>query len=114
MLYEHQKLRVALLLLSRNAVTSISIKGSLEFKDKSKEDKDLYYSLQKVDYSIKGIKKKGKWRLTITVKDVYDFNTIRSFSEPSFGSAANDLGFAMQKIGMMVPYKISVSYKKTI
>lgn len=63
---------------------------------------------------IKGTKdSKNVWTLKISVSDTYDFTEIRSFSKLSFGNAANDLGWAMQKIGMMVPYKISVSYTIT-
>ena len=60
---------------------------------------------------VSGRKKNGVWNLTVSVSDTYDFTEIRSFSKLSFGNAANDLGWAMQKVGMMVPYKISVSYK---
>lgn len=88
----------------------INTRGSVEFTAKDIINKDLYYSLQHVDFSIKGIKKRGVWYLTISVQDTYDFDNIRSFSKLSFGNVANDLGWAMQRVGMMTPYKISVSY----
>lgn len=88
----------------------INTRGSVEFTAKDIINKDLYYSLQHVDFSIKGIKKRGVWYLTISVQDTYDFDNIRSFSKLSFGNVANDLGWAMQRVGLMIPYKISVSY----
>lgn len=88
----------------------INTRGSVEFTAKDKINADLYYSLQHVNFSIKGIKKRDVWYLTISVQDTYDFDNIRSFSKLSFGNVANDLGWAMQRVGMMTPYKISVSY----
>ena len=88
----------------------INTRGSVEFTAKDKINADLYYSLQHVSFSIKGIKKRGVWYLTISVHDTYDFDNIRSFSKFSFGNAANDLGWAMQRVGMMTPYRISVTY----
>ena len=91
-------------------ITNFTTYGSVEFKANNFVNADLYYSLQHVSYKIVGEKNRGKWHLTITVSDRYDFDNIRSFSGITFGNAANDLGWAMQKIGMMVPYKISVTY----
>lgn len=67
--------------------------------------------MQHVTFKLKGEKIAGVWNLKITVKDCYDFDNVRSFSNLSFGSVANDLGWAMQRIGMMVPYDISVTYR---
>ncbi len=91
-------------------VTNFTLYNTVEFKANNFVNADLYYSLQHVSYKIVGNKKRGKWYLTITVWDRYDFDNIRSFSGITFGNAANDLGWAMQKIGMMVPYNISVTY----
>ena len=89
---------------------SINKTVSVEFTPTNKINADLYYSLQHVKITIKGQKRRGAWDLKITVSDTYDFDNIRSFSKLSFGNAANDLGWAMQRIGMMTPYKFSVSY----
>lgn len=42
--------------------------------------------------------------------DTYNFDSIRSFSKRSFGNAANDLGWLMQRVGMMTPYKVFETY----
>lgn len=39
-----------------------------------------------------------------------NFDDIRSFSKLSLGNCANDLGWVMQRYGMLTPYNISVSY----
>jgi RHS repeat-associated protein len=89
---------------------SINQNGEVEFTITEKNNADLYYSLQHISFNVQGTKSNGVWDLTITVSDRYDFDSIRSFSGLSFGSVANDLGWAMQRIGMVVPYNISVSY----
>lgn len=89
---------------------TVNKSGAVEFVQGSKVDSDLYYSLQHVNFWIKGKKSNGIWTLTITVSDRYDFDNIRSFSKITFGNAANDLGWAMQQIGMMTPYQFSVKY----
>ncbi len=83
----------------------------MEFDRSNLTNADLYYSLQHVSFNVSGTKSRGVWNLTITVWDTYNFDNIRSFSKLSFGNAANDLGWAMQRIGMMTPYYISVSYR---
>ena len=82
----------------------------VEFIANNKTNADLYYSLQHVTFKVKGEKIEGVWNLKVTVSNCYDFDSIRSFSNLSFGNAANDLGWAMQRIGMMIPYNISVTY----
>ena len=84
--------------------------GTVEFTTKDTINADLYYSLQHITFTVSGRKSNGVWSLTITVSDCYDFDNIRSFSGLSFGNVANDLGWAMQRIGMMVPYNITLSY----
>ena len=104
----------------RNAISKIMKKAkgnkinksdTVEFDRSNRVNADLYFSLQHIKFNIKGNKSKGKWNLTITVTDVYNFDNLRSLEKFSFGNAANDLGWAMQRIGMMVPYNIYVSYK---
>ena len=91
--------------------SSINKNGWVEFDRSNLTNADLYYSLQHVSFNVSGTKSRGVWNLTITVWDTYNFDNIRSFSKLSFGNAANDLGWAMQRIGMMTPYYISVSYR---
>lgn len=48
----------------------------------------------------------------MTATDTYDFDSLRIISEGvTFGNAANDLGWAMQRVGTMTTYDVSVSYQ---
>lgn len=56
---------------------------------------------------------KGRWILVITVKDVFDFDQIRTFSKGirvTVGNLANDLGYVMQKLGLGKKFKIEVTF----
>jgi RHS repeat-associated protein len=89
---------------------TVNKSGSAIFDRSTEIDADLYYSLQTISFNIFGSKTDGVWNLTITINDTYDFDNIRSFSKFSFGNLANDLGWAMQRVGMMTTYKFSVNY----
>ena len=109
--------------LKNSSYFNETIKKSLNGLKKSSVDKlkvsmnftsgDLFYSIGKIDFYLSGSKKNGKWTVTITGSDIYNFDNIRSFSKLSFGNAANDLGWAMQKIGMIVPFTWSISFSYT-
>lgn len=76
---------------------------------------DLYYCLQHTNVKITGTKSGSKWEITVQLKNTYDFT---EFSRTvkyglSIGNMANDLGFIMQKVKMLYPYDISVSYTYT-
>ena len=91
---------------------SINVNGDVEFKRTNRTNADLYYSLQHVNFNVRGTKSNGVWNLTVTVTDTYNFDNLRIISEGlNFGNAANDLGWMMQKVGMMTPYDVSVSYQ---
>lgn len=73
---------------------------------------DLYYSIQHVDIAVSGEKiSKNTWDINISMSDVYDFTEWRSMD--SFGGIVNNLGYVMQKIGMLDDYTWSVSYNIT-
>ncbi len=83
--------------------------NDVEFENDEKNN-DLYFSLQHVDITIIGKWRYGKWTMTVKVEDYYNFDNLRFYNERSFGSAANDLGWAMERIGMMTPFDIDLSY----
>ncbi len=83
---------------------------NLELVGSTKDDMDLYYGLQHISGYIWGTKSNNRWIITISITDQYDFDNLRFIKDRSFASAANDLGWAMQKIGMLRTYKISVTY----
>ena len=85
--------------------------GSIEFTATNETNADLFYSVQHIQFHLEGEKTNGVWDLTITTyADTYNFDEIRSLSGFSFANAANDLGWFMQRVGMMVPYDLAVSY----
>ena len=113
------KQRLQLSSIMRNAISqllrgargnSINQRSSVAFRTTDQINSDLYYSMQTVSFQVRGSKWSGVWYLTITVTDTYDFDNVRSFSGISFGNAANDLGWTMQRIGMLTIYPISVTY----
>lgn len=82
--------------------------GSIELS--ANDNPDLFYSLQHIDYRVVGRKTHGHWILRVTVTDPYNFDTIRSTSGITFANLANDLGWYLQRIGMMEPYEFSVTF----
>ena len=74
--------------------------------------KDLYYAIQHMSMMITYNTKKKKY--VVTMSDTYDFTEWRKvFSKTgaSFANAANNLGYVMQKCGMMIPYNIRLSFE---
>ena len=95
--------RIRNILSNTRQSTITNAQYTLEFKN-NRENRDLYYSLQHINFSITGSKKNRLWTVRIKVWDRYDFTQIRSIHGLSFGNAANDLGYFMQSAGMMIPY----------
>ena len=87
---------------------------TVEFRRGNKVNTDLYFSVQHIKVGIYGNKSNGRWNLKITVSDTYDFTELRLIHGFSLGNFANDLGWAMQKLGMMVPYRVYVSYNMVV
>ena len=90
-----------------NKKTSFSKPANVEFKSG-----DLYYSLQHISMKISGKKSNGRWSITVEVTDTYDFTEFsRTLKKGlSLGNVANDLGYVMQKVKMLYPYKFTVKY----
>ena len=87
--------------------TSADCKGSVEFTEG-----DLYYSMQKTNYKISGIKTDDStWNINVNLFDKYDFTEFRlNFT---MGALANNLGFVMQHTGLLIPYNWDVKYNMT-
>ena len=82
-------------------------KATIEFVN----DADLYYAIQHMSITLTYDSKRKKYK--VTMYDRYDFdNWRRIFSKTgvSFSNAANNLGWLMQKCGMMIPYDISLQF----
>ncbi|MGN0179304.1 MAG: RHS repeat-associated core domain-containing protein, partial [Monoglobaceae bacterium] len=97
--------------LKKDSYTKIN---NLVFKSSSnKYANDLYYAIHGTTYTaIKGEKKKGKYYLTVLIKDVYDFFPWQAIS--GFGSVVNDLGCLMQSTAIILTYNISVTFSCTV
>ncbi|MCF0130287.1 MAG: hypothetical protein HUJ71_01105 [Pseudobutyrivibrio sp.] len=73
---------------------------------------DLHLAYNKVSYSAVGNKANGKWNLTITFSDKYDFETqtwTNSMTDRKVVTILNNYAAYAQSIGAIVPYNIKVS-----
>ncbi len=95
--------------VTENTVSNKKI--SLNFT--SGRDMDLYLAIGKIDVYVSGTKTNGKWNLTVTGTDIYNFDSFRLNTGFSIGNIANDVGVIMQRIKMMKPYTISVAFSTT-
>ena len=103
---------------------------------------DLHYSIQKAAYSVTSKKRVGTgYRVTVKMRDTYDFTEFRVplkrvlsssandrkrflysiFDKDNLcnditfkNSSANDLGYILQKIGVVWPYKWKVKVRMTV
>lgn len=76
------------------------------------DDPDLYYSVQHITLSFSGTKEGDTWHFKISGVDLYDFDTLRLLHDGlSIGNAANDMGWFMQRTGVMTTYGIWVDFE---
>ena len=99
-------------ILKRQNGCSFDVSDTVEITPISFFDSDLFYSLQHISYRIQGKRKNNKaWSLTVCVYDTYNFDTLRCKELGiTFANLANDLGYIMERVGMLTTYAISVSY----
>ena len=75
------------------------------------KDADMYYAIQHMRMIMRYDKTRKKYK--VNMSDTYNFDKWRRIftkSGASFANAANNLGLMMQKCGMMIPYKIDLSF----
>ena len=100
----------------KNAVTNcIKENQYKDFNNCSQEieftNGDLYYSIQHVTPKISGKKNGVTWSINVNISDKYDFTELRILKKGlTFGNAANDLGYYMQKTKMLEPYEWEVNF----
>lgn len=94
--------------LSNAKLETIGIHGTFQFDPK--KDLDLYLSVQKIRFHMYGRNRNGVWDMYIAFVDIYDFDNLRLISELSLANAANDLGFILQLLGMMKPYRVVAGF----
>jgi RHS repeat-associated protein len=76
---------------------------------------DLYYSLHQVSGSFSGTKQNGKWILSVTISDIYNFEKwMIEDCGFSFGYLANNFGYYNQLVGFISPYTWSVTFSMII
>ena len=107
--YFKDQLKNAMSKVTGNTVENKKI--SLNFT--SGRDMDLYLAIGKIDVYVSGTKSNGKWNLKVTGTDIYNFDSFRLNTGFSVGNIANDVGVIMQRVKMMKPYTISVSFSTT-
>ena len=89
--------------MSRGRTSFCTGNIGIEFKDK-----DLYYAIQHADLWLSGYRVNRRWYITVTICDKYDFSEFRKGL--SFSNLANNLGWALQRNGMMKTYYWSLKY----
>ncbi|WP_133121232.1 hypothetical protein [Kyrpidia spormannii] len=86
--------------------SSYSTYGSMTLNN----PKDLFLSLNKVNYSIGASKSNGTWTISVVVYDTYNFEYQNWMGAPGiYGNVVtilNNYGAYAQSIGAVVPYKI--------
>ncbi len=78
---------------------------------------DLHLAYNNVDYSVYGVKVNGRWTLTITFTDTYDFEIQQwknSMSDDAAVTVLNNYAACAQLIGAIVPYNITVTVQTTL
>ncbi len=78
-------------------------------------DNDLYLSINKAEFHIKGfVDNSGVWYFHTVMEDTYDFTEIIFGYGPTaikfLGTVANDVAFASQVAGAIKPYKVTVDF----
>jgi len=77
---------------------------------------DLHLSFNSVDYSMYGVKVNGRWTLTITFTDTYDFAVQEwenAMTDSALVTILNNYAAVAQLIGAVVPYDIAVTVQTT-
>ena len=73
------------------------------------ENGDLYLSIGKFNYDVSGTKLLDQsWNIKVTLTDFYNFDKPRKIKD--FGSAANNVGYMLSKVGIIHEYYWDVKY----
>lgn len=93
-------------------ISSKTITGSTTLNSTT----DLHLAYNKVSYKVVGKKVNGKWNLTITFSDRYDFEAQawkNSMTDSAAVTIMNNYAAYAQSIGAIVPYDVKVTVTKT-
>lgn len=74
--------------------------------------KDLHLSYNEVSYVARGVNNNGRWTLTITISDKYDFEAQKwknSMTDNDLVTIINNYAAYAQDLGAIVPYNIKVT-----
>lgn len=78
--------------------------------------RDLHLAYNKVSYVARGVNNNGRWTLTITISDRYDFEEQKwknSMTDNNLVTIINNYAAYAQDIGAIVPYNIKVTVQTT-
>jgi hypothetical protein len=70
-----------------------------------------------VDYIISGVRQGSSWKVTVTIKDTYDFEKQpwqNNMSSSDVVTAINNYAAYAQSMKAIVPYKIKIMIQTTI
>ncbi len=73
---------------------------------------DLHLAYNKVNYKIIGQKTNGRWNLSITITDVYDFETqawVNSMTDNDLITILNNYAAIAQSQGAIVPFNVEIA-----
>lgn len=61
----------------------------------------MFLTLNNTDINVKGKKQKGKWKLNITITDIYDFTDLKEIEDYYNGSVISLLGSLANNAAML-------------
>ena len=102
--------------MSRGKPSIAQLNLSMGMMDVLNSTTDLHLAYNNVNYSATGVKSNGKWTLTITFTDTYDFDAQswkNAMTDNALVTILNNYAAYAQSIGAIVPYNVTVTVQTT-
>ncbi len=102
--------------MSRGKPSADQLDLSMGMMDVLNSTTDLHLAYNNVNYSATGVKSNGKWTLTITFTDTYDFDAQswkNAMTDNALVTILNNYAAYAQSIGAIVPYNVTVTVQTT-
>ncbi len=81
---------------------------------------DLFYSINKAEFKVKGNKQNGKWNLNINIYDVYDYTKLKTLKEyfkatenvkkSIFSSSLYNFAYFSMKTGVLNEFEVNINF----
>ena len=110
----------------QNELNSVLKNATTDFSDERRivnfADGELHYALGHCTISFSGKKDNGKWIISCTLHDIYDFDRIQTFLDENYyldvnnvsvGTLANDAALISEVTGAITPYHILIDFNVT-